>query len=73
MRPALDSLVQPHVFGAFKPDLLGPVKPTLFEMPDLVGPLKLDLFGSQGLVPPVIRRPDVFRFGPETWGIGSRD
>lgn len=68
VRPALDSLVQPHVFGAFKPDLLGPVKPKLFEMPDLVGPLKLDLFGSQGLVAPVIRTPEVFRFGPEIVG-----
>lgn len=54
VRPALDSLVQPHVFGAFKPDLLGP--------------LELDLFGSQGLVAPVIRRPEMFTFGPEIVG-----
>jgi len=65
MQPAFDSLVQPHAFGAFKPDLLGLAKPKLFEMPDLVGSLKLDLFGSQGLVSPVIRRPEVFTFGPE--------
>lgn len=68
VRPGLDSLVQPHVFGAFKPDLLGLAKPKLFEMPNLVGPLKLDLFGSQGLVSSVIRRPEAFTFGPEIVG-----